>query len=58
MKNLLKTFLILIALTFMFIKVYVPLMNEDKISGKAERAIINTGRNVSTSKNVILNFYN
>ena len=30
MKNLIKLILILIVLTFMFIKVYVPLMNQEK----------------------------
>ncbi|MDQ3022708.1 MAG: hypothetical protein M3R36_19405 [Bacteroidota bacterium] len=58
MTNLIKIFLIVTILIFMFIKVYSPLMydearNEKSMNEKAQRALLNNNENISANKKVI-----
>jgi hypothetical protein len=50
MKNLIKILLGLVILTFMFIKVYVPLMSEEIIFNMAQKATISIDTRLSLSK--------
>ncbi len=52
MKNFIKIFLAILILTFMFMKVYAPLMSDETSFQKAQRAIP-VSKDIALSKSAI-----